>query len=252
MYWEAKLFADRQRRRRWNVFWCGWGLLLVACLSVALAACGSNPTPPPPPPQPPAVFSGSLPTGVFAVTESDCSGSAAIHSCSYPNVDGTIALPQCANASTCWISYAEYRFQQPVSLTGRPAISMNYTLSASPDFILDCETPNNSILCNNQVGHINWPVSVRLLLREWGDQDQVTGGQAVGRAFSAYMELAPGTNTITRELSGNGFATEAALALAMARLGGIGFCFGGGTFDCHGIAVSKGSASFTVNSYTVQ
>ena len=49
------------------------------------------------------------------------------------------------------------------------------------------------------------------------------------------------------------FGSNAALfSSALANVSGVGFVFGGGCFSGHGVAVSSGSARFTLNSYTVQ
>jgi hypothetical protein len=217
-----------------------------------LAGCGgSSPSPPPVPA--PVPWAGSIQPSQFTVTESSAQGAASI-GVAVPQVDGNgmFAFPQCANASACWTSYVEATFPQPVSLLGRNSVTLTYSVTMSPDAVFDCQSPNNTPNCGHP-GASDWPASVRLLLQAYGDNNALVGGQATGRAFSTYIPLVAGAGQVkTVPLTPDGFATALALSVTMSRLGRIGICFGGGTFDCHGLAMSAGSASFQINGYVVQ
>jgi hypothetical protein len=225
-------------------------MFLLALL--LLAGCGgNNPTPPPPPP--PVPWAGSLTPAQFTVTQSSAQGAAAI-GVAVPQVDGNgmFAFPQCATASACWTSYVEFTFPQPVSLVGRTSVTMTYSVTMSPDAVFDCQSPNNTPNCGHP-GASDIPASFRLLLQQHGDNLAVVNGKAVGRAFSSPVALVAGANqVVTTVLSAEGFATATAVAVTLPNVGAVGFCFGGGTFDCHGLAMSQGSATFQINGYVVQ
>jgi hypothetical protein len=152
------------------------------------------------------------------------------------------ALPQCASASTCWISYVEYASGPIVGGN----LVLDYTIAGSnPVFVNDspgntCQPPNPAI---------------SLLIHQRGD----TGLWNWGRIFSAQRSpLALGSAALKVPLVDSawigvdGTIAPGQVALQMVQAQSIGFVLGGGCFAGHGVAVSSGSALLTINGLSTQ
>lgn len=201
-------------------------------LALALAGCGgSSSSPPvPPPPLPPPVFSGAISPNSFAVTAGSPGVSMA---------DGVLPFPQCASVLTCWISYA----LAPVAISssvGR-VYKLTYTVAGTdPVFVHDSAN-------NTTDGH----VTVRLLMRS-ANYRMFSNAQPFELGDGSLAAIIAAGNWILVDLGGNTVVDEALFNAELGHLTGVGFCFGGGFFACHGIAVSSGSARFTVNAASIQ
>jgi hypothetical protein len=219
-----------------------------------LAGCGSSsptPTPTPTPSPTPVPFAGAIDPSSFQVTQSNVNGAAATGTGAYVNNGGTFTFPLCPDVGgvqSCWISYVEHLFSPTASILGRTSVTMTYTLTVSPDVVWDCNSPGNQPNCNNTP-------YVRILLHHVGDNFSLSLPDGFYRWFSQYTNMVPGTNTVTYQFTPDYFAppvkgaVQSDLNNTLSNLGGIGFCFGGGDqhdFDCHGLDLSAGSATFTV------
>lgn len=212
--------------------------LIPIILAFALVGCGggSNPPAPPLPPPPPPVFSGAIAPGAFIVTAASAGVSM---------TNGTLAFPQCAtvgavqDAPACWISYATALLA--ISAHVGELYTLAYTvIGSNPVFIHD--SPNNTP---------NGPVTVRLLLTSAGYR-MFSNAQPLAVGPSSLAVSLNAGNWILVDAGGNTVVDEALFNAELGHLTGVGFCFGGGFFACHGIAVSSGSATFTVDAASIQ
>lgn len=105
------------------------------------------------------------------------------------------------------------------------------------------------------------PANVRFFLQRSGDDWSGTGQFAYYRWWSPSIPLALGTYTLTvpiteaggwTDVSGDSSAGAGSFDLAANNPSAIGMTFGGGCFAGHGVDLTGGSASFTINSFTVQ
>ena len=100
---------------------------------------------------------------------------------------------------------------------------------------------------------------LRLLLHQAGDNWSGAGAFETYRWYSTTaVPLALGTRTVVVGLAlGNwtdvlGQQTDAAgFAAAFGSIGSLGFVFGGGCFAGHGVAVSSGTATFSIGGATI-
>ena len=132
------------------------------------------------------------------------------------------------------------------------SISMSYTITTTGAPVFDYRTnPNNT--CGP-----GFPGTVRLFIQRQGDDMSAVGPMAQYRYWSAdgVATLAPGSTTLTATLepsrwtdvSGkSGAELPAAFADALRYAGRVGVTFGGGCFAGHGVFVTGGTATFTIN-----
>jgi hypothetical protein len=130
-------------------------------------------------------------------------------------------------------------------------VTLNYTIAGSnPTFVND--TPHNSAVpCRSSA-------SLVLLIHEAGDYGMLPAYQSY-RWFSAQrIELALGTIertiplTLASWINVNGQSMDSdGFAQALATPGSLGIGLGGGCFAAHGVAVSQGSSTLTINSLGV-
>lgn len=129
--------------------------------------------------------------------------------------------------------------------------------TGKPVFVYNLERTNT---CIN-------PARVRFLLQEKGDDLLGRNGKQYFRWWSnsvAY-ELAPGAAELSASLTNlsqwesvfgekadASTSARAGFKRAIARLGNVGFAFGGGCFYGHGVRVSGGAARFAVAGYDVK
>jgi len=156
----------------------------------------------------------------------------------------TISLPQCASASTCWISYVEKH--TGTALTGKDSLLLSYEITGdNTSFVND--SPNNTCggppalsLLIHQIGDTGFAPSMR-----WFSQERQA--LAVGRVSWAVPLL------LSKWINVNGQSTDqAGFDMALAAQGSIGLVFGGGCFAGHGVAVSAGDATLKIDGLTIQ
>jgi hypothetical protein len=146
-----------------------------------------------------------------------------------------------------------------VNIAGSSSVraSLSVTTTGKVVFVYNIQ-PDNT--CIN-------PARVRFLLQEKGDDLSGTNGKQYFRWWSnsvAY-ELVPGSAELSASLTDlsqwtsvfgeKANASAAAMAgfkQAMARLGNVGFAFGGGCFYGHGVRASGGTARFALTRYEVK
>jgi len=137
-----------------------------------------------------------------------------------PLASPSFDFPNCASAQQCWISYVEMAWK--TQLTNSPSVTLNYTITGSnPMFVND--TPHNkAAACRS-------PATLVLLIHQIDDH-----------------------GTLPNWINVNGQSTDSAgFAQALANPGSLGIGLGGGCFAAHGVAVSQGSATLTINLLSV-
>jgi hypothetical protein len=166
-----------------------------------------------------------------------------------PLASPSFAFPSCASAQQCWISYVEMSWKTP--LTNSPSVTLNYTITGlNPTFVNDTH--------DNLAAPCRSPATLVLLIHAAGDYGTLPVYRSY-RWFSAQrMDLALGTTertiplTLPNWINVNGQSTDSAgFAQALANPGSLGIGLGGGCFAAHGVAVSQGSATLTINSLGV-
>jgi len=186
-----------------------------------------------------------IPASGWAITES----SLVAYPRTVPLASPSFVFPRCASAQQCWISYVEMAWKTP--LTNSPSVTLNYTITGSnPTFVNN--TPHNT------TPPCGPPATLVLLIHEAEDYGTLPVYQSY-RWFSAQRtELALGTFERTVPLMPpnwfniNGLSMDSAgFADALANPGSLGIGLGGGCFAAHGVAVSQGSATLTINSLGV-
>lgn len=104
------------------------------------------------------------------------------------------------------------------------------------------------------------PARLRLHFQRRGDDWQAENGTEFYRWWSAsFVELRPGVHTLTVPLErarwtpvlGNGRATAAHFAAALADPARVGFSFGG-DYAGHGVCLTEGAARFVVLKYAIR
>jgi hypothetical protein len=212
-------------------------LAAIGVLLTLLGCGGGDSTAPAPPPVNPP-FSGiiSVQAG-WAITQSS-----ALRALSA----GGFAFQQCTSASTCWDSYVEVPLL--VSVNGAQTYTLTYTITGdNPVWVNDS--------ANNTCGG---PSTLRLFLHKQGDVGVDHSSRWYsGNAFAQKLELGLNITKVPFVLANwintDGQSTDAlGFSTAMTHLGSVGFVFGGGCFAGHGVAVSSGSASFQIQTATIQ
>ncbi len=133
----------------------------------------------------------------------------------------SFVFQDCASASTCWDSYVEH---PAAGIAGN--LTLSWTISGNPVFVND--TPNNT--CGG-------PAALSLLFR------------SPGRFFSSFdlkVPLAVGSFSMSVPLIADQWINQDGGVFNPAAASSIGFVLGGGCFSGHGVAVSSGSATFTI------
>jgi hypothetical protein len=214
--------------------------LTLPLLLMLLTGCeGGNAAPTP------LVVPMPIPAAGWAITQSSL--------IAYPGMvplpSPSFAFPSCASTQQCWISYIEMAWKTP--LTNSPSVTLNYTIAGSnPTFVND--SPHNS------AARCRSPATLALLIHAAGDYGTLPAYQSY-RWFSAQrIDMALGTIerttplTLASWINVNGQSTDSAgFAQALASPGSLGIGLGGGCFAAHGVAVSQGSATLTINSLGV-
>jgi hypothetical protein len=232
-------------------------------LAVLLAGCGSNnPTPPPPLPPPPIIYppwGGVIsPQAPWRVSESSNprpldgnGGFTFVGGTSRTNVNCVTGALDCQ-----WDSYVEVPL--PVSINADAVYTLTYT--ATGDLFL-CDSPNNTPNCSSVVGANAFP-TIRLLLHRQKDNMSIGGEYGFYRFFSQYTAFTPGTHTLTMPLTldywmaaqnNAGWDINAEFVLTKSNLQSVGFCFGGGSFACHGVVVPPPNiGTFKIEAASIQ
>jgi len=162
-----------------------------------------------------------------------------------PLPTGSFNFPLAANASVEHISYVEIP-HTPINVGG--TFTLTYTVNGV-DPVFNCDSPGNLI---------GAPATIRLFLHQAGDDLSGVGAYQYYRQFSnTAIPLSLGTYTISVPLTTDQWTavyppnTDAGFATACANLGSLGFVLGGGYFAGHGVCVTSGSATLTIDSYSV-
>lgn len=233
----------------------------LLALALTLAACAHTPTPKQPTPIT-APVSISLAPSAWQ-TYADASTTAHFALFTAPDGGLQFALPTLPAS-------VDYLFSGAgPSLTEAHGLSATFTLTASPDAVIDfAHGPGNT--CPGSP-------TVRLLIETTGPLMSSGATLAYSRWYSAPVTLAPGQTTLTASLDGSQFSdvfgdrgdatavpvatsgveaqptTTPAQGFAAALASGpdVGMVFGGGCFAGHGIGVTAGSATFELQSYTI-
>lgn len=234
------------------------GLALIALL--CLAACAHAPATKPPAPitAPVAV---SLAPGAWQ-TYADASTTQHFALATAPDGGLQFALPTLPAS-------ADYLFTAGApSLAQAHGLSATLTVTASPDAVID--------FAHGAGNTCPGAPTVRLLIETTGPL--MSGGLTLPftRWYSAPVTLAPGQTTLSAALGGGwtdvfGEASDSAVipqpaageapasttpaqgfVAALASGPEVGLTLGGGCFAGHGIGVTQGSATFELNSYTVE
>ncbi len=181
--------------------------LFVALVASALGGCGgSNP------PQPP--YSG------WAVTEYGVNGVQRIDAQPIPSA--SFAIPG-GPLATNWISYVEH----PAGALAGSSLMLSWTLTGA-DPVFENHRPDN--ICEG-------PASLSLLFRN------------PGRFFSLSSLQAPltlGSFSMSVSLTADKWINVDGGVFNPATVTSFGFGLGGGCFAAHGVAVTSGSAMFTI------
>lgn len=231
--------------------------LLFLISALALAACSSGGSSSAPPSVPVATVNGWTATSSPGATLVAKPG--ALFSVAIP-----AAVPPCPDSSGNCDRLGYVTEAAPALQLGQ-TIAMAGSITASADAVFNYTTnPDNPTTAS---GH---PSSCRIFIQEAGDNGTGVGAYAYYRWWAndpADVVLGPGPFSISATLltsAGGGWtsvngeqATNSATATsgfqqAVASASTIGFTCGGGSFYGHGVNMSQGSATFTLNSFTVQ
>ena len=175
-----------------------------------------------------------------SLVRSKSSGGASPRAAPQATQRACFAVQQCPSASACWDSYVEI----PTSIAINPAetYSLTYTIAGdAPAFVHD--SPGNTPDGNSTLRLLLDSNGYRLfsnITRTLAPGDNIL---AIPLVQTSWIMIDPGGNTITDPSIFQGI---------LSHITNIGYCFGGGYFACHGVAVSKGSASFTISAVTIQ
>lgn len=196
-----------------------------------LAACSGGSSPPPSPLAGwPTPAPGQWASGLYAQVVT-------------PNIGASFAIP---GGNGIHYIYTP----APANLKTAATMTLTYTVSGNATFGISdpSDVP---------------PPQVDLFIWQAGDNLTCQGAFVNARQFSNQRSpLANGTYTLSVPLTqsawhncyGNGPPPIAPPNLAQAINGAayVGFTFGGGYFDGHGVYVSSGNATFTINSFVVK
>lgn len=163
-----------------------------------------------------------------------------------PVVNNSFVFPQAATASNAWISYVERQPHQLASVG--QTLTLDYTI-----------TGDNPVFNHASPGNIaDGDSTIRLFLHQTGDDLSGQGASNYYRQFSTDNHvLQLGRYTLSVPLTSDHWTpvyppnTDTGFASCLANLGAVGFVFGGGYFAGHGVAVSSGNATFTINSMVI-
>jgi hypothetical protein len=163
---------------------------------------------------------------------------------------GSPPYPISGNSFQFGSQVAGYFYTQfPAAPNVGQTLTLNYTLTGS-----------NPVLQNHPNGGDSGAPTLHLFLWQKGDNETCAGDYNFYRLFAGRTPLVPGANqVISVPLTGANWSpcfptavTDARLQTTLNNLLGAGFTFGGQSFAGHGIYLSSGSATFTINSFTVQ
>lgn len=215
------------RRARW---WSFLSAALCVCIAFVLAACSNNP-PTPPSPLPPS--SGQWQT--YGGVE--------------PQVtNNTFQFPTSVSGT------AGYFYTKPPQVEPGLLVTLIYSITGSGPVWAQHPQPPPAATDSN-------PASLTLFLWRQGDD---LGGGATGKASyrfwcSQRALLVLGVNqTLKCRLNSNvwtnvaGVHDPAGFLAALQNYLGVGFTFGGAQFYGHGVYLSAGSATFTINAFMVK
>lgn len=132
----------------------------------------------------------------------------------------------------------------PANLKTASSMTLTFTLSGNATWII--EDPSDT-----------GPPMVDLFIWEAGDNLSCAGTYDNYRVFSGpRVQLQNGTYTLTAPLTQanwhNCYGQAAGLSQAIGGAAYVGYTFGGQDFDGHGVGVASGTATFTLNSFTIQ
>jgi hypothetical protein len=208
-----------------------WAVLLCG-----LTGCSNfNPTPP-------LQTLLPIPTSGWAITQSSLVPEGQM----VPLGSPSFAFPQCASASTCWISYVELAYTTPLAGS---ALRLDYEIVATPGTVFLNDSPGNTCTPNTP--------TLSLLIHH-GPDTGLAPGQDQNRWFSLPRAvLAVGSNSLVVPLQENSWQTDyndgnaAGWSAAIANPSSIGIGLGGGCFVAHGVATPNGVAQLNVLGYQV-
>jgi hypothetical protein len=164
-------------------------------------------------------------------------------------------FPLCPNPQACHTGYIAAAVNADISAAN--SITLSYVITGDQP-VFDYRTnPNNT--CGP-----GKPGALSLYIQRQGDDMSAMGVMAYYRWFAVpeRVDLALGSVTLTVSLKDvskwvSVYSSDPAVNAsywqpALASVGNIGFVLGGGCFAGHGVALTSGSATFTLKSYVVQ
>lgn len=214
--------------------------LAIPLMAALLAACGNNSSPPLPLP---------MPVSPWAVTAGTSLGPLML-----ANNESYLDLLSCTAATVCHVSYIEMPWG--AALTGKASIQLTYNITGSApvfDYHVTsdniCDSPAHVLLFIHQAGDNLSGIGVYEFYRwfDMTDQQPLSLGDHVMVA-----PLDPARWVSVYGKKGDDPAAVSGWAGALANPGTIGIGFGGGCFAAHGVAVTSGSARFTIQGIGVQ
>src|SRR5271166_628529 len=222
-------------------------LLLVGCSSISSVLNGGA-TPPPSngAPSPPVAWTLWFSPGVSL---------AAGPSFSFPQWNASACPGPTGFSQTC--PSVHYLVNKSGAINSSQSFAMTVTVAGNAPQWNYANIENDGNTCTS-------PATVRFYFQETGDNWSGIGGYAYYRWWSTQaIVLQPGISSLTVPLApanwssvegengANSATATAAFNAAMANARTIGMTFGGGCFYGHGVDLTGGSATFTLNSYTV-
>jgi len=159
-------------------------------------------------------------------------------------------FPVCADPTTCSVNYVEYPVQANISSLA--AISMSWKI-AGVDPVFDYRTCNPAAGCSTNTCGPGTPGELSIMLRRSG-ADVNNDRWFTKRRTPLALGSSSFSVTLHDIAEWTGvFGSNAALfSAALANISAVGFVFGGGCFSGHGVAVTSGSARFTLGEYMIK
>jgi hypothetical protein len=212
-------------------------------LAAALAVCvvGGNESPPPSPAIPP---SPPGPGTVWSMNYGRPLGAVQMQAGDF--FDFPVCAPDARGIIPCSIGYVERPWPP---LTGKSLVTLSYTITGTNPVWSYKTNPNNN--CGDGTGG-----TLSLFLHRAGDNLFYPYHRWFSNPSHKSLYIGEVIYTVplvvSEWVSVFGQQSPAEFDIALQNIASIGFVFGGGCFAGHGVALTSGSARFTINSLTAQ